>query len=489
LRIRIVLKFLGVIAFVVSGWMIIPFVYSAAAKGRDAGVFAVSICAGFAASAALYLGGRGADMSKMRTREVMASVSFAWTVSSFISAFPYWLEGAAPTYTDAFFESMSGFTTTGATIFESLDALPRGLLLWRALTHWLGGMGMIVLTLALLPVAGVGFQMFSAESPGMVHEKITPRLRQTAAALWGIYLGFTALLTLLLYMSGFSFFEALNHSMATISTGGFSTHSSSVAYFGNARAEWMITLFMFMSGANFALYIHAMKGRSLKNFLADPEFRFYSLFAAAASAAASAALYAGGRYESLAEAFRYGTFQAVSFITTTGFVSANYSAWPHFVQALLFVCLFPGACAGSTAGGIKQIRLLVACRHAARQISRTLSPRAVLVHPIGGAALEPSVVSSCLAFIGLYLAAFIGGAFAITIFEPDFMTAVSAAASALSNVGPAFGRLGDGGSFGGQAPAAKWIYAFLMMIGRLELYTVLVIFSREFRREGIIFSK
>jgi trk system potassium uptake protein TrkH len=423
-------------------------------------------------------------MSRIGTREVLASVSLSWIIASAISAYPYWLYGVAPTFTDAYFESMSGFTTTGATIFPRLDDLPGGILTWRAITHWLGGMGIIGLTLAVMPMIGGGFQMFSAESPGMTHEKMTPRLRQTAIYLWLIYLGLTAALTLSLFFGGMSFFDAVNHSMAAISTGGFSTHSSSVAFYNNSYFEWVLTLFMFLSGANFVLHFHAVKGRTLRRYFADPEFRVYAGSMLTLTLFASADLFIEGGYASFADALRVGAFHVTSFVTTTGFVAANYDAWPQFAKAILFICLFIGGCAGSTAGGIKHVRFLVMFKNVGRQISKTLNPKSVVMFPIGSSTLDPAVMSSCMAFFGLYFIVFVGGAFATSLVEPDLITALSGAASALGNVGPAFGNLGAADNFSRQAQAAKWIYSFLMLCGRLELYTVFALFSGVFWREG-----
>jgi trk system potassium uptake protein TrkH len=474
-------------AFIISGCMTIPFIIEAVLRGQDRYAFALSLAVGFGVGALLYLAGGKSDMSRMSSREALMSVAMSWVVASLISAFPYLLSGAAPTYTDAFFESMSGYTTTGSTIFPALDALPHGLLTWRAITHWLGGMGIIALTLAMLPHSGAGgFQMFSAESPGMTHEKITPRLRQTAVLLWLIYAFLTASLTVLLMLGGMTFFDAANHSMATISTGGFSTHSSSLAFFGEPYFEWVITIFMFLSGANFALHFQALKGRSASHFLTDPEFRFYAISVSAITLLVSFSLYIGDIYGSFLESLRFGAFQAVSFITSTGFVSANYEVWPHFAKALLFICLFLGGCSGSTAGGIKHARLLVMGGHLGRQLGRTLNPRSVAAFPMGSRSIDPSVMSSCMAFFGLYLTTFAAGAFAATLFEGDLITALSAAASSLGNVGPAFVRLGPEYNFSGQATGAKWVYSFLMLCGRLELYTVLSLFTGTFWREGII---
>jgi trk system potassium uptake protein TrkH len=407
----------------------------------------------------------------------------SWIAASAVSALPYWFHGSAPTYTDAFFESMSGFTTTGVTIFPALDAMPKCLLMWRAMTHWLGGIGIIALTLVMTPVAGgSGFQLFSAESTGITHEKFTPRTRQTVICLWLIYIAFTAALCVLLMAGGMSFFDAVAHSIAAISTGGFSTHSRSVAYFGSAYFEWVITIFMFLSGANFLLYFRAMKDLSLKSFFTDREFLFYFFSVSGITLMLSFNLYFSGARDSFLTSLRYGAFQVTSFVTTTGFISANYDEWPEFARALLFICLFLGGCAGSTSGGIKQVRVMIILRHIRGHLSRVINPRSMSVPLVGETSADSAAASSCLAFFGLYLVVFACGAFAVSLFENDIATSLSGAASALGNVGPAFGSLGASDNFSEQAQAAKWIYSFLMFCGRLELYTVLTLFSGTFRR-------
>ncbi|MDR3165480.1 MAG: TrkH family potassium uptake protein [Synergistaceae bacterium] len=484
---RVVLKFLGLMIMFISGYMMIPFLVAVLTEGEDQYAFARSIFVGVSVGAAFLYFGRRSAFSKMNTGEVFMSVSMAWVMAGAISAYPYWLYGAAATYTDAFFESMSGFTTTGATIFENLGELPHCLLTWRAMTHWLGGMGIIALTLVMMPLGGAsGFMMYSAEAPGMTHEKITPRFQQTAIYLWGIYFAFTVALTLLLMLGGMDFFEALNHSMATVSTGGFSTTSGGIASFRSPFCELAIIIFMYLSGANFVLHFYAIKNGSIKDYFRDPEFRLYTIVAAVLSILASLDIYFSGVERAPLSALRSGAFQVISFITSTGFVSSNYDLWPEFARTLLFICLFPGGCAGSTAGGIKHIRVLVMLRHVKRQLSRTLNPRSVLVYSAGSGALEPAAVSSCMAFFGLFLVVYALGAFAVSLYEPDLLTALSGTASALGNVGPAFGRLGAMSTFSEQAWQVKWIYSFLMLCGRLELYTVVALFSGAFRREGII---
>lgn len=486
----IVLRFLSLLTFVVSAWMLCPFLYATFTGGADGSAFAFSVAVGFFVAFALFVSSRKSDIGGMRMREALASVTFSWVVASAISALPYWIHGCAPTYADAFFEGMSGYTTTGSTILPDIDSLPRGILLWRSLTHWLGGMGIIVLTLTIMPLIGTGgFQLYSAEAPGMVHEKLTPRVQQTAMILWLIYLALTVTQTSFLVLCGMSFFDALTHSMGTISTGGFSPRGASVAYFGDARVEWIVVFFMFASGANFVLHYHAIKSRSLKAFFEDPEFRFYLLVVSSMCFTISLALRLSGTYETFAESLRFGTFQVVSLVTTTGFVSADYEIWPVFCKALLFVSLFMGGCAGSTAGAIKQVRLLVLCGHVKRQLLRTLSPRAIVPLRVGDVSLEINVVSSCLAFFALYVFMFVGGTFLVSFYEPNLFTAMSGVAATLSNVGPGFGSLGATGNFSAQANTAKWIYSFLMLCGRLELYTVLMLFPSVFWRDGVVLSR
>lgn len=487
MRVSIVVKFLGVLTFVISIWMFVPLIYAAANRGDDVVPFAKSIALGLATAASLYFFGKNADMAKMGMREAMAAVALSWVAASAVSALPYWLHGSVPTYTDGFFESMSGYTTTGSTILSNIEWVPKGLLLWRGLTHWLGGMGIIVLTLTMMPLVGVGgFQLYSAEVPGLVHERITPRVRQTAAVLWLIYLGLTVFLTFLLLLGGMTFFDAATHAMGTISTGGFSPHNNSLAYYGSSYIDWTITFFMFLSGANFALHFQAIRGKSLAAFWRDAEFRFYTACVSVLCLLIAIALAWNGTYRSFLESLRFGSFQVVSLLTTTGFVSANYETWPYFPKSILFLCLFLGGCAGSTSGGIKQIRLLVLLRHVCRQFTRALAPRAVLPLKVGDRAIELDVLSSCLAFFGLYVMLFAGGIFFVSLYEPDLFTAISGVAATLGNAGPGFGRLGAAGDFSSQAMPAKWIYAFLMLCGRLELYTVLILFTRAYWDEGVI---
>jgi trk system potassium uptake protein TrkH len=487
LKVGVVVKFLGFLVLVITAWMAVPMIYAIAAGGDDVPSFLKSFVISLTVSFLLILASRRAKMERIGTKEALASVALSWIAASAVSALPYWFHGSAPTYADSFFEAMSGFTTTGSTILKDIDATPKGLLLWRGLTHWLGGMGIIVLTLTVMPLLGVGgFQMYKAEVSGMEHEKLTPRVRSTAMILWLIYMTITVVLTMLLLAGGMDAYNAVTHSMSTISTGGFSPLGASVSAFDNAYFEWVITFFMFIAGVNFSLYYHAIRERSLSSFISDPEFKFYLAMVSALCLAVSAWLYANRACDSIAGSLRFGFFQVVSLISSTGFMSADYDQWPSFTKFLLFLCLIVGGCAGSTSGGIKQIRLLVMFRHVGRQIRKASSPRAILPLQVGGESLRAEVISSCLAFLGLYLIVFSVGVVLISFSEPDLFTSMSGVAATLGNIGPGFGSVGPTMNFASQTQFAKWVYSFLMLCGRLELYTVLALFTRDFWRGGIV---
>ena len=487
MNIKCVFKFLGLLTLIITIWMICPLVYSLSTAGSDVRAFTGAIAVGLLCALALFAAAGKTGVNAMGMREAFVSVTLSWVMASAIGALPYLFCGSAPTYTDAFFEAMSGFTTTGSTILRDVESAPRGLILWRGLTHWLGGMGIIVLTLSIMPLLGIGgFQLYSAEAPGLIHEKLTPRVQQTAIILWCIYLGLTVLETLLLLAGGMELFDAVTNSMGTISSGGFSPRNNGIAHYKSAYVDWVVTLFMYLSGASFALHFQVLRGRSPRFYFRDPEFRFYTSLLAALSLAVSLGLYSSGEYARFADALRLGTFQIVSFVTTAGFVSADYVSWPHFPQAILFFAIFSGGCSGSTAGGIKQARLLILCRHAERHLLRRLSPRAVLPLRIGKESPEIKLIASCLGFFALYMFLFFTGSFLVSLTEPDLLTAMSAVASTLGNVGLAFGSVGIYADYADQAQSAKWLYCFFMLCGRLELYTVLVLFSKAFWRGGIV---
>jgi Trk-type K+ transport systems, membrane components len=317
-KIKIVLKFLGLVTASVALWMFIPLLWAYVYATGDVKLFFISASAGFAVAGLLYTLGRNASLKEIGSREAFAAVTFSWIAASAIGTFPYWFGGTL-SFSDAFFEAMSGFSSTGGTMIVNLESCTQSLLLWRSLTQWLGGMGIILLALAIIPMGGSSLQLYRAEIPGPVQERLTPRIQQTALFLWGVYLTLTIAELLLLLLSGLSFFDALTHSFATISTGGFSTHSAGIGHFKSAQVEWVITLFMFLSGTNFTLYYLALSNKRVSAFLEDPEFRFYGSILFFGSLIIFAILMASGNRDSILDTFSHSLFQIVSVVTTTGF--------------------------------------------------------------------------------------------------------------------------------------------------------------------------
>lgn len=480
---RLVARVLSPLTAMVSLSMLLPLAWAVHDGSPDARAFLVSIGVGLLLSALLHRGGRRADYGELDIQDGFGVVALAWLAASLLGALPFWLHGVAPTFADAFFESVSGFTTTGASVIADVEACPRGILFWRGLTHWLGGMGIIVLGLAVLPFIGVGgMEMFRAEVPGPSKEKMTPRIRETAARLWGVYALLTAAQAALLSLGGMSAFDALIHSFGTVATGGFSTLNRSLGQYGSAYFEWVTALFMFLAGANFVLHYRFLRG-DLSAFFKNDEFRVYAGIVLASTVAVSAELMRAGVFASAPEAVRHGAFQVVSVITTTGFVTADFELWPSFVKMLLFFLMFAGGCAGSTGGGIKTIRLIVLWRHMRAGMQELLHPRAVVHIKVGGKPVKEEAISSVTSFFILYMTVFTCGTFFMTLTGLDFTTAVTGTASTLGNVGPALGALGPMENYSAVPRAAKWGFSALMLLGRLELYTVLLLFMpRTWRR-------
>lgn len=481
MRLSIVFKFLGAIIGVITLWMIFPLGWSLLTSGDDLFALIESFAVSFTVAVALYLCGYNAVAEDMGGREAFLAVTLSWVIASAVGAMPYWLYGSVPTYADAYFEAMSGFTTTGSTVLVDIESVPHGILLWRALTHWLGGMGIIVLTLAVMPLLGIkSSQLFNAEAPGPVKEKLTPRIHQTAVLLWGIYVGLSAALTLLLLLGGMSFFDSLTHAFSAIATGGFSPRNGSIGHYGSAYFDWVLILFMFLSGASFALHYRVLVGKNPRLFWKDPEFCFYSGLILIASAAIALLLVFSGTFASFSDAARHAIFQVVSVVTTTGFITSDYESWPAGAQAIILLLMLLGGCAGSTSGGFKQIRALVLFRHSLREFRTRLSSRLVLPLRVGDHVLELPVISSCMAFFGAYLSVIVVASFLISLTGDDLLTAISSVVTTLGNGGPGFRGVGPSRSFAEQASFAKWVFSFCMLCGRLEIYTVLILFSAPF---------
>ncbi|WGK65216.1 TrkH family potassium uptake protein [Croceiramulus getboli] len=431
---------------------------------------------------------------EIQKREGYIIVTFGWLFMSLSGTLPYLISGAIPTFTNAFFETISGYTTTGATILDDIEVLPEGILFWRSMTHWIGGMGIIVLAVAILPLLGIGgMQLFAAEAPGPSADKLHPRITDTAKRLWLIYFSYTLIETLALKFAGMSFFDAINHAMSTLSTGGFSTKNASIAHWNDRPAiQYIIILFMFLAGTNFVLSYFAFKGK-ISRIFQDEEFKTYAtvILGFATLAAIVIILHADpsissidhpmifGEYES---AIRHGLFQVLAIVTTTGFVTADYTLWAPVLTVIFFGMMFLGGSAGSTSGGIKIVRHFVTIRNALLEFKRTLHPNAILPVRYNGRSIPRGIVYNILAFFILYMLSWIIGATVLGFMGLDLITALGGAASALGNVGPAFGDLGPVNNFNGLPMMAKWWCTFLMLIGRLELFTVLILLTPFFWR-------
>jgi trk system potassium uptake protein TrkH len=414
-------------------------------------------------------------------REAFVLVAAAWVTASLMGAVPWVLIKGPGFAIDAIFESTSGFTTTGASILDNIEGQPVGLLLWRSLTHWLGGMGIIVLGIAILPKLAVGgMELLGAEAPGPTTEKLTPRIAQTAKALWGIYALLTLLEALALMALGVTPLTAVNHAMATMATGGFSTLNTSVTGFDSFAIEMVIVLFMILAGSNFALHFKLLRGRPGPLFR-DNEFRFYIGLLLVVTALLMADLRLNND-EGLIDAFRHAVFQSTAIVTTTGFATADFDSWPHFSRALLFMMMFVGGCAGSTGGSVKVARLMIVLRKMTADLKKILRPHAVIPVRVGDRAIPESVVTSVTTFFILFLSLFAFGGLALSMLGYDMITAFSASAACLGNIGPGFNMVGPMQNYGFFKPAAKLILVAMMIIGRLELYTILVMLFVRPRR-------
>jgi len=414
----------------------------------------------------------------LTSREGFAIVTMAWTATAIFGALPYLLAGVVHSPTAAVFEAMSGFTTTGATIFVDIEALPHGILFWRSLTHWMGGMGIIVLVIAVLPFLGVGgMQLFKAEVPGPTVERLRPRITQTAKLLWLVYVGLTAAEAVLFLFGGMGPFDAINHAFATLATGGFSTKNVSLAAYDSAYIQWVAIAFMYLAGINFSLHFRAASGRPV--YFKDREWRFFTGVLLLSTAVIMTINLVTLDYASLERAVRDALFQAVSITTTTGFVSADYELWVPGAQMVLFALFFVGGMAGSTGGGIKTIRVLLILKQTGNEIRKHLHPRAILLTRIGRQAVHQDVVANVVGFVILYLLLCLVGAMLLAIIGLDPLTALGGSLATMGNVGPGFGRLGATDNYGWLSSPALGVMTFLMLVGRLEIYTVLLLFHRE----------
>jgi trk system potassium uptake protein TrkH len=419
-----------------------------------------------------------------RLREGVLIVVCFWIVLSLFGMLPFLITDSISSlsFSEAFFESMSGLTTTGATVLNQLDELPKSILFYRQQLQWLGGMGIIVLAVAVLPLLGVGgMELYHAESSGIAKDRLTPKLRNTAIALWKIYLSLTVLCAVGYFLSGMSIFDAVSHSFSTVAIGGFSTHDGSIGYFNSATIETIAMIFMFLAGINFSLHFVAWNNRSLVDYIKDSEFKTYAMVLICSSIIVITALSLNGQYESANETVRHSLFQTISIATTTGFTSQNYSSWPAAIPVFLIMMSFIGACVGSTGGGIKVVRILVMFRLGMKEIHKFIRPNAQVSVKLNKSSINEKALVSVLGFFSLYAISFFLILMLLMFAGLDQVTAYSATAATMNNLGPGLGDVAQNYSSVGEV--AKWILSFSMLIGRLEVLTIIAIFHKAFWRQ------
>ena len=420
---------------------------------------------------------------ELRLRDGFVVVVMFWVALSLSGSVPLLLSHSADmSATDAVFESVSGLTTTGATVIEGLNAVPQSILYYRQQLQWLGGMGIIVLAVAILPMLGVGgMQLYRAETPGpMKDNKLTPRVTETAKALWYIYLGLTVLCALAYWLAGMTPFDAVSHSFSTIAIGGFSTHDASLGYFDSPLIEAIAVVFMTMAGINFAIHFLAWRARSARPYFGDTELKTYMLLLVCTSVITSLYLYYSQAIPTFAGAVRHGVFQTVSISTTTGFITTGYHTWPSFLPVMLLFASFVGGCAGSTGGGLKVIRVVLLFKQGKREIQRLIHPNAQLPIKIDGASMPGRVVDAVWGFFATYVATFSFMMLALLALDLDQVTAFSAVAACMNNLGPGLGAVGA--NYAELSDGAKWVLSLAMLLGRLEIFTLLVILAPDFWR-------
>ena len=422
------------------------------------------------------------DYPALSQREAMAIVTLSWLSAGFFGSLPFLFSGSIGNITDAYFESISGFTTTGASILGNIESLPKGILFWRSLTQWMGGMGIIVLSIAILPFLGVGgMQLYKAEIPSPVVDKLQPRISETAKTLWKVYLSITLFEIGLLSIGGMPVFDSICHAFCTMPTGGFSTQNGSIAQFNSAYFEGVITVFMILAGVNFSLHFKFLKG-DFKVFGRDPECRVFISILVILIILVTFNIY-GPIYHSLSHAFRHAAFQVTSIITTTGFVTANYAQWPTLSQTVLLLCMFIGAMAGSTGGAIKIMRIILLVKHGYREIFRLIHPHAVRSIKLGGKPVPAEVLNSVWGFFILYLGLFIVAVMIMSSIGLDTVTSFASVAATIGNVGPGFGLVGPASNYLSVPDLGKWVLIFCMILGRLEIYTVIIMLAPAYWRK------
>jgi trk system potassium uptake protein TrkH len=477
-----VLRVVGVLIFFFGLTMLFPILYGLFHPDSSLSPTLIAMGITLAVGLLMILIFRVKDTNYISQREGMAIVTLGWTAVGIFGALPFFLGGEIPLFVDAFFESVSGFTTTGSSILTNIEGMPKGLLLWRSFIQWLGGMGIIVLSLAILPFLGVGgMQLYKAEVPSPVPDKLKPRIRETAMILWKVYVLISLAQIIFLMFGGVSLYDAVCHAFTTMPTGGFSTRNTSIAHYNSAYVDGVIIFFMFAAGINFSLHYQMLKGRPLV-FWRDAECRFYILVVLALTLIVTFNIH-GQVYESMGAAFRYAAFQVVSIVTTTGYATADYEKWPAMAQLILLLSMFLGASAGSTGGGMKCLRVMLGFKYCYRELFSMVHPKAVIHVKIGGRPVPEDVLRSVMGFMALYVGIFALSSVLLSAMGVDFVTSFAAVAATLGNIGPGFGMVGPVDNFAQIPYLGKWLLIWCMLLGRLEIFTVIIFLVPEFYRK------
>jgi trk system potassium uptake protein len=480
----VVFNIISILMLVISGFMIFPLgiaYFNAETSSASAFLYTMLIVA--AVGIIVYLVTKKLKGKQFSAKDGFLMVTISWVIASAAGALPFYLSGVIPSYTEAYFETMSGFTTTGASILTEIQSLPKSILFWRSLTHWLGGMGFVVLTVAIIPLLGVGgVKMVSAESPGPTIDKISPKITYMAKMLWIIYIGLTILETILLMFGGMDLFDSLTHTFGTLATGGFSPKNASVGYYNSAYIDIVVTVFMVLAGLNFGLYYRMLIG-NFTELKKNTELKAYLLIFVVASVLAAIPLM-GKVYSGFGESLRYSSFQVASILTTTGYATANFDIWPAFSKYILFALMFIGGCSGSTGGGIKVVRIVTLFKQAVTEMKQQANPRGVFSTRMNGVPIGKDFVFTIVGFVFLYVL-FLLVTTAVVATAPggyDLETSFSTALVTVGNIGPGFSLVGPTMNYAFFPAYVKWFLSFAMMAGRLEIYTVLILFTPYFWR-------
>ena len=482
MRWQFIINITGILIIFLGLTMILPLFFGFYFKDQSVMSLTKSIAITIISGFVLYIFSRVEKTEYISKREGIAIVGIGWTAIGLFGSLPFYLGGEFPSFVDALFESVSGFTTTGSSILINIEGLSKGLHLWRSLIQWLGGMGIIVLSIAILPFLGVGgMQLYKAEVPSPVPDKLKPRIRDTAMILWKVYALISLTEVVLLMVGGMNLFDALCHTFTTMPTGGFSTKNASVAHFNSVYFDSVFIFFMLLAGINFSLHYQLLSGKPLA-FWKDSECRFFLFTVLFLTAIVSFNIY-GSVYDKIGQSIRYGSFQVVSIITTTGYVTADYEKWPAMSQLILLLCMFIGASAGSTGGGIKILRIMLCFKYCYKELFALIHPHSVTHIKISGKIVPENVMRSVVGFVVLYIGLFVICTIVLAGMGMDFVTSIGAVAATMGNIGPGFGMVGPVQHFAHVPYMGKWLLIWCMLLGRLEIFTVIILIVPEFWRK------